>query len=92
MFSFFDSLLLFSTILFHSVILGNALPITFASPVLQRDTLESLFRYEDYTEFQIGGGVGGNALEEARSIFEGESRFKTGRDETSSLSMRLITP
>jgi len=70
MFSFFDSLLLFSTILFHSVILGNALPITFASPVLQRDTLESLFRYEDYTEFQIGGGVGGNALEEARSIFE----------------------
>ena len=77
MLSFFDPLLLFPTLLFNAVVLANALPTTttttFASPILQGYTLESLFRYEDYTSFQISGGVGGNALEEARSIFEGES-------------------
>jgi hypothetical protein len=87
MLSFFDHLLLFCTILFHAVVLACALPITtttFASPILQGYTLESLFRYEDYAAFQISGGVGGNALEEARSIFEGESADVLPRHEADS--------
>jgi len=90
MFSFFDSFLLFSTILFHGVILGALdLPTTFASPInLLGYTLESLFRYEDYTTFQISGGVGGNALEEARLVFEGEPGVQL---DDLPLVMRLIT-
>jgi hypothetical protein len=34
--------------------------------------MDTLLRYKDYSEFQISSGVGGNALEEARSVFEGE--------------------
>jgi len=92
MFPFFDSFLLFPTILFHAVLFSTAaaLPTTFASPILQGYTLESLFRYEDYTTFQISGGVGGHALEEARSIFEDPFRDTPLVDVPYSIYERLL--
>ena len=60
-------------ILLHSLVLGALfLPRTFAFPIPRTVTLESLLSFEDYNSFQISGGVGGNALEEAQSIFQGE--------------------
>jgi len=92
MFSFFDSFFLFSTIIFHGIILGALdLPTTFASPInLQGYTLESLFRNEDYTTFQISGGVGGNALEEARLVFEDPFRDTPLVDVPYSIYERLL--
>lgn len=63
MLTFLKPSILFAFILLHTLV--------FAFPILQRsDTLASLLRYKSYSELQISDGFGGNALEEAKSIFE----------------------